>query len=244
MKLWRMLAIGLVTLAAVQCGDSATAPTPPVTATALIVLPSIVIARNGSATVTAQLQKSNGLTEDVTATAAWASSAPSVVTAQAGVLKAVGVGTATVTVTQSGLTATIAVTARRNTRLAGVIGVAETGNLLSIHGIAVWLDSRKIYGISYSGAYQARYEDLSTQTYDKNVAPGTIRLSVEVLPDPDLPPRENTLASRADSYVEVLDSDTNERVERIPLSAQSVVKPAGSRDSVSLVWTLSIGTYQ
>jgi len=111
----RMLATGLLALAAVQCGDSPTAPT----ATALIVPRSMVITRNGSATVSALLQKSNGQTEDVTATAVWVSSAPGVVTAQAGVLKAVGVGTATVTVTQSGLTATIAVTARRNMRLVG-----------------------------------------------------------------------------------------------------------------------------
>jgi hypothetical protein len=234
-----MLAIGLVTLATLECGGSATAPT----ATALIVPPSIVIARNGSATVTAQMQKSNGLVEDVTATAAWASSAPNVLTAQAGVLKAIGVGTATVTVMQSGLTATIAVTVRRNTRLVGVIGITETANIFSIHGVQAWLDTRKIYALGTSGAERAWSVDLSTQPYDKSVAPGTIRLSVEVLPDPDRVPQENNFASRADSYVDVLDSDTNERVERIPLSAQSVVKPTGSRDSVSLVWTLPVGTY-
>jgi len=239
MRLWRLLAIGFVTLAAVRCGDSPPAPT----ATALIVPTSMVIARNGSATVTAQLQKSNGLTEDVTATAVWVSSAPSVVTAQAGVLKAVGVGTATVTVTQSGLTAMIAVTARRNTRLAGVIGIAETGSIYSIHGVQAWLDTRKIYALGTSGAERVWSVDLSTQTYDKSIAPGTTRLSVDVLPDPDRPPREHTFASRADSYVEVLDSDTNELLERLPLSVQSVVKPAASRDPVSLVWTLSIGTY-
>jgi len=213
-----------------------------VTATALIVPTSVTIARNGSATVTAQLQKSNGLTEDVTATAVWVSSAPSVVTVQGGVLKAVGVGTATVTVTQSGLTATIAVIARRNTQLAGVIGIAETGNLVSIHHVEVWLDTREIFALSVSGSERAWSVDLSTQTYDKSVVPGSIQLSVRVTPDPDLT-RENHFASRADSYVEVRDSETGERLDRLPLSVQSVVKPAGSRDSVALVWTLSIGTY-
>jgi hypothetical protein len=240
MKRWGRLATCLLALATVRCGDSPTTPT----ATALIVPTSMVIARNGSATVTAQLQKSNGVTEDVTATAAWVSSAPGVMTAQAGVLKAVGIGTATVTVTQSGLSATIAVTARRNTRLTGVIGIMETGNIFSIHGVEVWLDTRQIYALGASGAERTWSVDLSAQNYDKSVAPGTTRLSVRVLPDPDRPPLESNFASRIDSYVEVLDSDTNERLERIPLSVQSVVKPAGSRDSVSLVWTLSIGTYQ
>lgn len=239
MKQSRLLAVCLAALATAHCHQSPSAPT----ATALIVPASVTVAHNDSSTVTAQLQKSNGQTEDVTATAVWTSSAPGVVTAQAGVLKAVGVGTATVTVTHSGLSATIAVLARRITRLTSQITVEETRSRPLIHGVEAYLDTRVVYSLSFSGAERAVVLDLSAQpaTGSTYVLPGSVRLSVRVTPDPIL--TEASFSSRPESYVDVRDSETGELLERIPLSMQTVFRPDGSRDPVELVWSLSIGTY-
>ena len=66
-------------------------------------------------------------------------------------IKAVGVGTATVTVTYNGLTRTVDVVARRNTRLLGSIVVGDLNEQYSISRVESYLDSRMVYAQSFSG---------------------------------------------------------------------------------------------
>jgi hypothetical protein len=237
MKPLRLLAVCLATLASVQCHQSSVSPTP--TATSLIVPASVTLARNGSTTVTAQLQKSDGTKEDVTATAYWTTSDSSVVTVQAGVLKAVGVGTATIRVSESGLAATIAVTAIRNTRLGGgVLSVAETSNLKSIHAVEIFIDSNRVFGEWFSQSMRT----LSIPLGSVDIASGSVQLRLSVTPDQTLRLEAN-FATGSDSYVNVVDKDTNEVVDRLSLSVVTGHKATENFDPIDFTWTLTIGTY-
>ena len=144
----RMLSLGGLLLLAAACQHSPAAPT----SVALLVTPdTLTVARNATSPITVQVQRSNGTLEDVTAAGVWTSSAPAVVTVTAGMIKAVGVGTATVTVTYNGLTRTVDVVPRRNTRLLGSIVVGDLNEQYSISRVESYLDSRMVYAQSFSG---------------------------------------------------------------------------------------------
>jgi hypothetical protein len=230
--------LSLAALGTIQCHGSSASPTPTPTTTALVAPASVTIARNDSATVTAKLQKSDGTTTDVTATAYWTTSDSSIVTVQAGVLKAVGVGTATIRVSESGLAATIAVTAIRNTLITGVVTVAETSGRRSIHAVGVFIDSNEMFGRWYSSAIS----EVSVGIGNTNVAPGNVALLLRVTPDPTLHWEEN-FATGTGSYVNVIDKDTGELVERLSLNVVTGYKAAENFDPIDFTWTLTIGTY-
>lgn len=236
------VALALMTLA---CGRSPSAPTA-VVAVALVCTPATVaVARNATSAVTVQVQQSNGTLEDVTATAVWTSSAPAVVTVTAGMIKAVGVGTATVTVAYGGLTRTVDVVARRNTRLAGSIVVKDLDQRYSIHWLKCYLDARMVYSLGFSGGYSVRRVDFpqSDESYDYSVQPGLSTLSLEVRHDLPLQIGDVHYGTSAESYVEIWDSDTNEVLTRLPLSVQAVTVPPVVPTTGEIIWTLTIDVF-
>jgi len=213
------------------------------TSVALVMTPTaLTVPRNATASIMVQVQRSNGTLEDVTATAVWTSSAPAVVTVTAGVIKAVGVGTATVTVAYGGLTRTVDVVARRNTRLVGSIVVEDLDQRNSIHWVGSYLDSRMVFSRSFSGAYANYRVDFpqSGQAFDSSVVPGTSKLSLKVQ---HAWPLEVHYGTRAESYVEIWDSDTNEVLTRLPLSVQIVTVPPVVPTTGKIIWTLPIDVF-
>ena len=230
-------------VAAVACDRGPTAPT----LVGLVLTPAVVTApRNGSTQVTAQLQRSDGTLEDVTAAAVWTSSAPAVVTVQGGLVNAIGVGTATVTVTHSGLTRAIEVVARRNTRLVGALTISDVQAFgYSMHSVEAFLDGRMVNAHSSSGGDRL-YRILIGETpygviADTSVVPGTHELSVRVTKTQ--PPYQGRYTSSEDSYMDVWDSDTGEVLTRIGLPVQEQQAQAGPAD-VTFVWPLQIGIFR
>jgi len=236
----RILSLGGLLLLAAACQHSPAAPT----SVALLVTPdTLTVARNATSPITVQVQRSNGTLEDVTAAGVWTSSAPDVVTVQAGVVKAVGVGTATVRVTYNGLTRTVNVVARRNTRLTGAITVEDSDGWGSIHEIDAFLDGRQVYGLGFSSSprvYTIPLGDPQSAGFDTSVAPGSVRLSVQVVLGGFV---GTTYASRPESYVDVRDRDTDEVLARLPLSVQTVTVPSVFGAKGELAWTLPIDVF-
>jgi hypothetical protein len=231
---------GLLLLAA-ACQHSPAAPT----SVALLVTPdTLTVARNATGSITVQVQRSNGTTEAVTGAAVWTSSAPDVVTVQAGVVKAVGAGTATVTVTYGGLTRTVNVVARRNTRLTGAITVEDSNGFGSIHEIRAFVDGHTVYGLSFSSserAYTIPLGDPQSAGFDTSVAPGSVRLSVQVVYAGGF--GGTRYATRPASYVDVRDLDTNEMLARLPLSVQTATVASAYGEIGELAWTLTIDVF-
>ena len=233
------VALALMTLA---CGRSPSAPT----GVALVCTPTtVIVARNATSAVTVHVQRSNGTKDDVTATAVWSSSAPGVVTVAAGVIRAVGVGTATVTVAYDGMTSTVDVVARRNTRLAGSIVVKDLDQRYSIHWLKCYLDARMVYSLGFSGGYSVRRVDFpqSDESYDYSVQPGPSTLSLEVRHDLPLQIGDVHYGTRAESYVEIWDSDTNEVLTRLPLSVQTVTVLPVVPTTGEIIWTPPIDVF-
>jgi uncharacterized protein YjdB len=106
---------GSTTIAASESGLSASATltvtSAPVVATSLAVSPTTAtIAVGATTTFVATLTFSDGSTQDVTASARWASSATAVATVTSGATVGVAAGTANITATASGFSATASVT--------------------------------------------------------------------------------------------------------------------------------------
>jgi hypothetical protein len=114
---------------------------------------------------------------------------------------------------------------------------------LSMHIIEAHLDDRVVWKRSFSGG-ESRYTvplgDPQSAGNDTSVEPGSVRLSVHLTPTTNF---EVTWVSRPESYVEVRDRDTDEVLERIALSVQTVVKPAVSGATGEFVWPLTIGVF-
>ncbi len=236
----RVVAVGCLLLLTMGCQHSPAAPTP----VELLVTPvTLTLARNATSSMRAQVERSNGTIEDVTAAAVWTSSAPDVVTVQAGLVKAVGIGTATVTAGYDGLTRSVSIVARRNTRLTGEITVEDRDGRGSISWIEALLDGRQVYGHGFSAServYTVPLGDPQSAGYDTSVAPGAVTLTVRVQHGGFV---QNLYASRPGSYVEIRDHDTNEVVARLSLNEQTVTVPAVFGATGELTWTLTINVF-
>jgi hypothetical protein len=102
-------------------------PTSPTAVDLALSLSTVTLPRYGSVQTTLRLARSDGTSQDVTGAAVWTSMAPAIATVQAGLVTAVGVGTANVAASYGGLTVGLDVVARRNTRLVGAVTVEATG---------------------------------------------------------------------------------------------------------------------
>jgi len=231
-----------VLLAAAACHEHG--PAAPSSVTLVVSAETVTVPRNAASAITVQVQRSNGTSEDVTAVATWTSSAPAVVTVQAGMVRAVGVGTATVTVSYSGLSRTIAVVARRNTRLTGAISIEDTNGWPSIPAVQAYLEAREVYGLFFSGGekrYTIPLGDPQSSGNDTSVEPGQVHLVLRTTADP-FTLSTITWASRPESYVEIRDRDTDDVLARLPLAAQTATRPALGVPG-EMVWPLTIDVF-
>jgi hypothetical protein len=204
---------------------------------------SLTLGRNATGSVTATVGPA-GRTSDVTADATWSSSNPSIVVAEAGQLRAVGLGSATVTASYRGRTATMQVAVRRNTALGGHIVVRETSGkevfgCLSVRKSGESIGSRcgsDHYASVWQSADFGRATNVPSIHARSEVAPGTVDLEVRVSFQEQFASGVGArlLASDAASYIEIFDADTGASLERSPLPRHEAVLATGD------VFTLSI----
>src|SRR5674476_779995 len=97
-----------------------------------------------------------------------------------------------------------------------------------------------VYSLGFSGGYSVRRVDFpqSDESYDYSVQPGPSTLSLEVRHDLPLQIGDVHYGTRAESYVEIWDSDTNEVLTRLPLSVQTVTVPPAVPTTAGITWTL------
>jgi hypothetical protein len=213
-----ILALSLLALAACEA-----APTGP-SATLSLSQTSLTLGRNGTDVIKATLASS-----DVTASAVWSSSNPAVVTVEAGALRAIGLGSATVTVTYRERTAAMQVTVRRNTAIGGVFAMRDVAGLESFGCVGVRMDGVEIggrCGSDHRGSVrqEARFGRLSA-IRDRAfvVNPGVLPLTVDVSLHGFVGQQSRQVATEDVSYIEFIDADTGESVERASLPRQDAV---------------------
>jgi hypothetical protein len=249
--LGRLAAALIVCALTASCGDSPAAPTPqgPMLQALVASQDSVTVARNTTVRLALRTRWSDGTGEDVTSSAAWSSSNSQVVTVQGGAVTAVGVGNATVTATYSGLSLTVQVVARRNTKVVGAITLAGTGSgSMWTWG---WLCSSSV-DLSLDDYSLAPSSDYSTVTGTRTwtfglpprpdvvAVPGAHRLGASVFYDYWCGAFNPT--SSADSHVDVIDRDTGEALERIQLPPMTFPLTAGTL--TELAWTIDVGVFK
>jgi hypothetical protein len=168
-----------------------------------------------------------------------------VATVEAGTVRAVGVGAATVTVSYGSWSRTVAVVARRNTRLTGTLRVVDGGGLYSIGRISAYLDTLVVYDRLISGgdaSYTIPLGDLQRGDNNTNVEPGVVQLVIRLVCNSPFH-SSITWASVADSYVDVRDRDTGETLARFQLPVKSATVTAGVSNSADMAWPLTIDVF-
>lgn len=199
-------------------------PTGPATTPALTLSQaSVTIGRNTTEAVKALLAAS-----DVTASALWSSSDTAVVTAEGGVLRAVGPGSARVTVSYRERVATLEVTVRRNTAIGGVFAMREVAGRESFGCVSARIEAKVIGGRCGSDHFpsvrqEARLGRLSAISDPFTVTPGPLTLTINVALHDFVGESSRRLAVEDLSYVEVFDADTGESLERASLPVREIV---------------------
>jgi len=169
---------GSTTITATAGGLSGTAAltvtAAPVTPTALRVSPATAtIAVAATTNFVATLAFSDGSTQDVTATAAWSSSATGVASVSAGRVVGAGAGTATITATASGFTATATVTVTAVPPGIVALTMTPAGGTLDVGATqSVTVTARFADGSTQDVTAQASYS--STSTGVATVSGGTV----------------------------------------------------------------------
>ena len=171
---------------------------------------SVTLQRYESIHVSLLQKRANGTTEDVTTSATWSSSAPDVVTAQAGVLTAVGVGTATITASYAGQAASIDVDARRNLYYRADLLISDTRNAPTIERVGCFVDGRQTCSQS-TGPYVSKTASMGV-SYSLGTTPGSHTLTVRVTKALQT---EARYASRGDGHLDVTDANTQEHLGRV-----------------------------
>jgi hypothetical protein len=196
--------------AALLAGACHHGPTAPTVTDLSFGAASVTLQRYESIHVSLLQKRANGTTEDVTTSATWSSSAPDVVTAQAGVLTAVGVGTATITASYAGQAASIDVDARRNLYYRADLLISDTRNAPTIERVECFVDGRQTCSQS-TGPYVSKTASMGV-SYSLGTTPGSHTLTVRVTKALQT---EARYASRGDGHLDVTDANTQEHLGRV-----------------------------
>jgi hypothetical protein len=200
----------ILVAAALLAGACHHGPTAPTVTDLSFGAASVTLQRYESIHVSLLQKRANGTTEDVTTSATWSSSAPDVVTAQAGVLTAVGVGTATITASYAGQAASIAVDARRNLYYRADLLISDTRNAPTIERVECFVDGRQTCSQS-TGPYVSKTASMGV-SYSLGTTPGSHTLTVRVTKALQT---EARYASRGDGHLDVTDANTQEHLGRV-----------------------------
>jgi len=227
---------------AAGCGGNPAAPTAGPTTLALG-FSSVTLARNASIDATARATRSDGTSEDVTATAVWASSAPDIVAVSHGRVSAVGIGTARVTVSYNGVDATMDVITRRNTRLGGAVRLTDVQRRSSIAQGSVLLDGRAIGGTGTSSPDPDMVVNVAWwDTYrNAEVSPGPHQFTARI--DRITPYGVTESRYAVSTNLQVIDTDTGEVLAKLDLAPQEQNVQAGVR-VVDFAWPIQVDVFR
>lgn len=179
-----------------------------------------------------------GTQQDVTFAAKWTSSNPAIIAVDGGVVTAVDIGVASVSVDYQGLRQTVGVTARRRTRVVGTIRVDDAHGQRTIQGLSSYVDGKEAGGSSESHATATSDVTWGGQLgwiVDPIVDPGSHTVAVGV-GQLDPPNAYNT--DRA-SQVTIMDADTMQTLEIVPLPVQSATLQQQGR----ITWTVQVAVF-
>ena len=207
--------VGLVLSAA--CGGSPTAPPTPV----LRVDPEggLTVARRETGQVRAGYGVP-GAQQEVTSAASWSTSNAQVATVRAGVISGLQFGTVLITVEYQGQHQTLAAIIRRRTTMDGTIRLTNAEGKQTIVVLLLYIEDRNVGYHSTSHAQASldvRWGGEIGSISDSTVPPGPVRVSVQAIEQTSNP---SPYVSDLDSRVELLDSDTKERLAVISLPIQ------------------------
>jgi len=227
---------------AAACGGSPAAPTASPVILALG-LSSVTLARNASIDTTAQVKRSDGTSEDVTAAVSWASSAPDIVAVSPGRVWAIGIGTARVTVSYNGVNATMEGIVRRDTGLAGAVRLTDVQGRSSIAQGSVLLDGREIGGRGTSSPDPNMVVNVFWwDTYrNAEVAPGPHQFTARIDRIAPYGVAESRYAASTDR--QVIDTDTGEVLAKLDLAPQERSVQASIR-VVEFAWPVQIEVFR
>ncbi len=232
-SLYRVIFIGGALLSVVACGGSPTAPPPPVPALRLDPETGLTVARRE----TGQLRAWYGLPAaqtDVTAAAVWSSSNASVAGVRQGSVTALAPGVASISVEYEGQRQTTSVTVRRRMLMTGAVGLSDANGRQTLVEVLSFVDERNVgYAARSHAAVSMEVRWGRTLGFLQNppIAPGSHEISVSVTGQVQPP---NPYVSQATSRVVLIDFDTSEELQVIPLPVQRATLPPNGR----LTWTV------
>jgi hypothetical protein len=230
-----IVVMSLVALAACEA-----APTGPFAAVPLsLSRTSLTLGRNATEAVTATLGQASPAS-DVTAGAGWSSSNPAVVTVEGGMVRAIGLGTATVTASYRSRSASMEVIVRRNTAIGGIVAVRTVDGSQPFGTLSVLAGGSvlgALGGSDHGGVARKETRFGWLLSHDvrarSHVSPG--QLSLSLLVDFDwLRSSPHTVVTEAVSYLEIFDADTGEALDRVSLAGREATVLATHSIPVSI----------
>ena len=232
-------AIGSLLAGALFCGACEGSPTEPVplltvSATEL----SLVRTETRALTATTTVK---GAGTDVTSAATWRSSNTQVATAVAGLVTAVGPGTATISAEHSGQTRSLTVTVRRRTSLSGELRVETLDGSSTVEFLALYLDGVEVGGTGTSSPAQRLNVRFVSDRQRTAAEPGgrEVRVRLESRNNRALNQAEFSYVMRWLTPVTVVDRDTSESLTTLELAERTItVGP-----SAEIVWNVTIPAF-
>ncbi len=218
------------------CGASPTSPT----TTIALSHTTLSLERTATAQVTATSSGSNSTT-DITATATWRSSNEQVARVTAGLVTAVGPGTATLTVERGGSRQTVAVTVRRRVYLAGAVSLTQPVGSTpqgSIGALEVLVDNATVGFIGFSSHGYARTVEFGRIAPERVVLPPgdhSFHLRTDTRPGDGISAYPFTVTF--DGPARVVDIDTGEQISEVVFENRSGM----FADDPTVTWTFTIG---
>jgi len=227
--------VGLVlVLGVAACSGAPTQATPIMTLSASVA--TLALERTTAATVQVTLVR-GGTPSDVTAAAIWTTSNPAVATVAAGVVTAVGPGSATIAAAHEGRSVSVPVTVRRRVYLRGRILTRDAVSRGSVSQASVYINGQRVSQNDLSGPASSMSVSFGlSQLSGLPQAPGDHAVAVQL---DNLPGQFTFEYESPVGGVEVRDKDTGELVTTIGVPGRTETLPANAR----VTWTITIGSY-
>ncbi len=215
----RRLTLAALAFLAIGGCDSTPPTAPPPTPELSLSQTAVALSRTSTSQVTATSTVSSVPT-DVTAAATWGSDNAQVVTVSAGLILAVGPGTANITAEHAGQSKTVAVTVRRRIYLTGEVRVHNLDGDETIDRVFIAVDGDEIGAGGGSGRHSILTARMSFSPVNAVVEPGNRTLTVRVVGGPpEVRPEYRAVWVVA---IRVRDLDTSELLAAIPVAPKTV----------------------
>lgn len=229
--------VALLVLVA-TCGCESTPTSPPAPTPVLSISQTAV---SLDRTLTFQVSATSLVADvptDITAAATWRSDNAEVATVSAGLILAVGPGTANITAEHAGQTKAVAVTVRRRTYLTGEVTVRNLAGEETIDGVYFALDGNGAGGRNGSGRQASFTARMSLNPAGAVVQPGNRTLTVRTVTGPNGITASYSITWTAP--LRVRDLDTSEVIATLPIAVKTVKADTRVHD---VDWTIVIPAF-